>query len=241
MTPQGEFLLRLGIGERAKVLRDAKSDEAANIARLVERLTGPRPDGAALFKAFLQPQSPGSSPQGFRDERALHQQQAPRADPRHQPRLFRPRGRPLHRRLASNNMSISQGDNPDLVVSNRAQRRPLTNWAATASRASSCSGRCIRRRVVTLTERHAPGRSPSRPTPWSPTAADLPPARHPHRRLRAGAARRPEARGHRRRPCRLERAPWRHHRQYGRRNDRAGGGAGAHYRGHRPLDLARQL
>ena len=63
LATQGELLLRLGIGERAKALARANPAEAANIARAVERLTAPEQMGT-LFKAFCA-HSPGLKPAGF--------------------------------------------------------------------------------------------------------------------------------------------------------------------------------
>ncbi len=63
LTDQGELLLRLGIGERAKMLARANPAEAANIARAVERLTAPDQMGT-LFKALCA-HSPGLQPAGF--------------------------------------------------------------------------------------------------------------------------------------------------------------------------------
>jgi NADH dehydrogenase [ubiquinone] 1 alpha subcomplex assembly factor 7 len=63
LANQGDFLLRLGLGERAKALARANPAEAANIARAVERLTSPSQMGT-LFKAFCA-HSPGLKPAGF--------------------------------------------------------------------------------------------------------------------------------------------------------------------------------
>ncbi len=63
LATQGEFLLRLGLGERAKALARANPAEAANIARAVERLTAPTQMGT-LFKALCA-HSPGLKPAGF--------------------------------------------------------------------------------------------------------------------------------------------------------------------------------
>jgi NADH dehydrogenase [ubiquinone] 1 alpha subcomplex assembly factor 7 len=63
LVPQGEFLLRLGIGERAKALARANPAEAANIARAIERLTSPEQMGT-LFKVLCA-HSPGLRPAGF--------------------------------------------------------------------------------------------------------------------------------------------------------------------------------
>ena len=63
LAGQGEFLLRLGIGERAKALARANPAEAGNIARAVERLTAPGQMGT-LFKALCV-HSPGLQPAGF--------------------------------------------------------------------------------------------------------------------------------------------------------------------------------
>jgi SAM-dependent MidA family methyltransferase len=63
LADQGEWLLRLGIGERAKALASANPSEAANIARAVERLTSPLQMGT-LFKALCA-HSPGLKPAGL--------------------------------------------------------------------------------------------------------------------------------------------------------------------------------
>jgi NADH dehydrogenase [ubiquinone] 1 alpha subcomplex assembly factor 7 len=63
LAGQGEFLIRLGLGERAKSLARANPAEAANIARAVERLTSPNQMGT-LFRAFCA-HSPGLKPAGF--------------------------------------------------------------------------------------------------------------------------------------------------------------------------------
>jgi len=63
LANQGDFLIRLGLGERAKALARANPAEAANIARAVERLTAPDQMGT-LFKAFCA-HSPGLRPAGF--------------------------------------------------------------------------------------------------------------------------------------------------------------------------------
>jgi NADH dehydrogenase [ubiquinone] 1 alpha subcomplex assembly factor 7 len=63
LANQGDFLLRLGIGERAKALAGANPNEAGNIARAVERLTAPAQMGT-LFKVLCA-HSPGLKPVGF--------------------------------------------------------------------------------------------------------------------------------------------------------------------------------
>ena len=63
LAPQGEWLLRLGLGERAKALARANPSEAGNIARAVERLTSPDQMGT-LFKVLCA-HSPGLRPAGF--------------------------------------------------------------------------------------------------------------------------------------------------------------------------------
>ncbi|MEP7240876.1 MAG: SAM-dependent methyltransferase [Devosia sp.] len=63
LTTQADFLLRLGLGERAKVLAAANPAEATNIARAVERLTGPTQMGT-LFKVLCA-HSPGLKPAGL--------------------------------------------------------------------------------------------------------------------------------------------------------------------------------
>jgi SAM-dependent MidA family methyltransferase len=60
---QGDLLLRLGLGERARALARANPHEAANIARAVERLTSPEKMGK-LFRALCA-HSPGLRPAGF--------------------------------------------------------------------------------------------------------------------------------------------------------------------------------
>jgi len=63
LAHQGEWLLRLGIGERAKALARANPSEAGNIARAVERLTSPKQMGT-LFKVLCA-HSPGLRPAGL--------------------------------------------------------------------------------------------------------------------------------------------------------------------------------
>jgi SAM-dependent MidA family methyltransferase len=63
LANQGEWLLRLGMGERAKALARANPAEAGNIARAVERLTSPEQMGT-LFKVLCA-HSPGLRPAGF--------------------------------------------------------------------------------------------------------------------------------------------------------------------------------
>ncbi len=63
LAAQGDWLLRLGIGERAKALARANPAEAGNIARAVERLTSPEQMGT-LFKVLCA-HSPGLKPAGF--------------------------------------------------------------------------------------------------------------------------------------------------------------------------------
>ena len=63
LANQGDFLIRLGLGERAKALARSNPGEAANIARAIERLTAPDQMGT-LFKAFCA-HSPGLRPAGF--------------------------------------------------------------------------------------------------------------------------------------------------------------------------------
>jgi SAM-dependent MidA family methyltransferase len=60
---QGEWLLKLGLGERAKALARANPSEAGNIARAIERLTSPQQMGT-LFKVLCA-HSPGLRPAGF--------------------------------------------------------------------------------------------------------------------------------------------------------------------------------
>jgi NADH dehydrogenase [ubiquinone] 1 alpha subcomplex assembly factor 7 len=63
LADQGEWLLRLGLGQRAKALAAANPREAANVARAVERLTSPDQMGT-LFKVLCA-HSPGLRPAGF--------------------------------------------------------------------------------------------------------------------------------------------------------------------------------
>jgi NADH dehydrogenase [ubiquinone] 1 alpha subcomplex assembly factor 7 len=63
LARQGEWLLKLGLGERAKSLARANPAEAANIARAVERLASPEQMGT-LFKVFCA-HSRGLHPAGF--------------------------------------------------------------------------------------------------------------------------------------------------------------------------------
>lgn len=63
LAEQGDWLLRLGLGERAKALARANPAEAGNIARAVERLTAPEQMGR-LFKVLCA-HSPGLRPAGF--------------------------------------------------------------------------------------------------------------------------------------------------------------------------------
>jgi len=63
LATQGEWLIRLGLGERARKLARANPNEAANIARAIERLTSPEQMGS-LFKVLCA-HSPGLRPAGF--------------------------------------------------------------------------------------------------------------------------------------------------------------------------------
>ena len=63
LAHQGEWLLKLGLGERAKALARSNPSEAGNIARAVERLTSPQQMGT-LFKVLCA-HSPGLKPAGF--------------------------------------------------------------------------------------------------------------------------------------------------------------------------------
>lgn len=63
LLTQGQFLDRLGIGERAKALSQANPGAAAQIAAAHQRLTAPDQMGN-LFKAFCAA-SPGLFPSGF--------------------------------------------------------------------------------------------------------------------------------------------------------------------------------
>ena len=63
LADQGEWLLKLGLGERARKLARANPNEAANIARAIERLTSPEQMGT-LFKVLCA-HSPGLKPAGF--------------------------------------------------------------------------------------------------------------------------------------------------------------------------------
>jgi SAM-dependent MidA family methyltransferase len=63
LADQGEWLLRIGLGERARKLAKANPNEAPNIARAIERLTSPEQMGT-LFKVLCA-HSPGLKPAGF--------------------------------------------------------------------------------------------------------------------------------------------------------------------------------
>ncbi|HEV7275088.1 MAG TPA: SAM-dependent methyltransferase [Devosiaceae bacterium] len=63
LTPQGTFLRRLGIAERAAMLARANPGEAENIAAALHRLTDPGAMGE-LFKVFCA-HRPGITPPGF--------------------------------------------------------------------------------------------------------------------------------------------------------------------------------
>jgi NADH dehydrogenase [ubiquinone] 1 alpha subcomplex assembly factor 7 len=63
LAEQGEWLLRIGLGERARALAKSNPAEAHNIARAVERLTSPEQMGK-LFKVLCA-HSPGLRPAGF--------------------------------------------------------------------------------------------------------------------------------------------------------------------------------
>ena len=63
LAKQGEWLLKLGLGQRAKALASANPAEAGNIARAIERLTSPDQMGT-LFKVLCA-HSPGLRPAGF--------------------------------------------------------------------------------------------------------------------------------------------------------------------------------
>src|SRR5690606_24843785 len=63
LASQGDFLRRLGIGQRAKMLSDAYPAVTATIAAALERLTGAGELGD-LFKVFCAA-SPGLAPAGF--------------------------------------------------------------------------------------------------------------------------------------------------------------------------------
>jgi NADH dehydrogenase [ubiquinone] 1 alpha subcomplex assembly factor 7 len=63
LAKQGEWLLKLGLGQRAKALASANPSEAGNIARAIERLTSPEQMGT-LFKVLCA-HSPGLRPAGF--------------------------------------------------------------------------------------------------------------------------------------------------------------------------------
>jgi NADH dehydrogenase [ubiquinone] 1 alpha subcomplex assembly factor 7 len=65
LLTQGEFLRRLGIEARAAALSRARPDQAGQIARQLERLTGPEQMGE-LFKAACV-HSPGWTPPGFEE------------------------------------------------------------------------------------------------------------------------------------------------------------------------------
>jgi NADH dehydrogenase [ubiquinone] 1 alpha subcomplex assembly factor 7 len=63
LANQGDFLIRLGLGQRAKALAQANPAEAGNVARAIERLTAPDQMGT-LFKVLCA-HSPGLQPAGF--------------------------------------------------------------------------------------------------------------------------------------------------------------------------------
>ncbi|MGV3490805.1 MAG: class I SAM-dependent methyltransferase [Devosia sp.] len=63
LANQGDWLLRIGLGQRAKALASANPAEAPNIARAIERLTSPDQMGT-LFKVLCA-HSPGLKPAGF--------------------------------------------------------------------------------------------------------------------------------------------------------------------------------
>ena len=63
LATQGEFLLRLGIAERAAALANANPGQKDAIAAALRRLCAPEEMGT-LFKAFCA-HSPGLSPAGF--------------------------------------------------------------------------------------------------------------------------------------------------------------------------------
>jgi NADH dehydrogenase [ubiquinone] 1 alpha subcomplex assembly factor 7 len=63
LAHQGEWLLKLGLGGRAKALARSNPGEAGNVARAVERLTSPEQMGT-LFKVLCA-HSPGLKPAGF--------------------------------------------------------------------------------------------------------------------------------------------------------------------------------
>ena len=63
LATQGDWLLKLGLGERARKLAKANPNEAGNIARAIERLTSPDQMGT-LFKVLCA-HSPGLKPAGF--------------------------------------------------------------------------------------------------------------------------------------------------------------------------------
>jgi NADH dehydrogenase [ubiquinone] 1 alpha subcomplex assembly factor 7 len=63
LADQGEWLLKLGLGERARKLAKSNPQEAGNIARAIERLTSPEQMGT-LFKVLCA-HSPGLKPAGF--------------------------------------------------------------------------------------------------------------------------------------------------------------------------------
>ncbi|HEY3697615.1 class I SAM-dependent methyltransferase [Phenylobacterium sp.] len=66
LLTQGEFLRRLGIEARAAALSRARPDRAGQVARQLERLTGPDQMGE-LFKAACV-HSPGWTPPGFEEQ-----------------------------------------------------------------------------------------------------------------------------------------------------------------------------
>lgn len=63
VTPQGDFLINLGIRERAKILATANPEAAPSIEAALHRLTAPDQMGD-LFKVFVAT-SPGLAPEGL--------------------------------------------------------------------------------------------------------------------------------------------------------------------------------
>ena len=66
LLTQGEFLVRLGIGQRAEVLSSARPDRAERIERQLERLVSPDQMGELFKVACLH--APGFTPPGFEGE-----------------------------------------------------------------------------------------------------------------------------------------------------------------------------
>ena len=212
-SPQGEFLLRLGIGERAKALARANPRRSRQHRPRRRAPDLARADGHAVQGA-LRPQ-PRPQARGFLHERPLHRQQGPRRDERLRHGFFGREGGRSIGDLASNNMSIASGDNPDLVVSNRS------------SAAYAMGGHGIQRprRLPPGPFDHASSRLTERPDPAVAIEADAMVTNRPDLLLGILTAdcspdppRRSRSRHRRRRPCRLEGRRRRHRTGHRRRH-----------------------